>query len=47
MIPQKLIKPPKYIASTYEHDVMIVKVFQQSQYPTFTSILMASKEGKK
>jgi trypsin len=32
LIPEKLIKHPKYNPSTYEHDLMIVKIFGKSRY---------------
>lgn len=32
LVPEKLIKHPKYDEKTYEHDLMIVKVFGRSRY---------------
>jgi secreted trypsin-like serine protease len=33
LIPENLIKHPKFDVTTYEHDLMIVKVFGKSRYP--------------
>eukprot|EP00804_Cyclotella_cryptica_P019166 CCRYP_017802-RA/>CCRYP_017802-RA protein AED:0.37 eAED:0.37 QI:0/0/0/1/0.33/0.25/4/0/1052 len=33
LVPDKVIKHPKYDALTFEHDIMIVKVFGKSRFP--------------